>query len=249
MEKADQISVGQIVAGNYRTAAVFKKFGIDFCCNGNVTLRQACEKVHLNPEEIERNIQQVISMSAGKSESVDWANWPLDLLVDYIEKKHHRYVSEQIPVLESYLEKLINAHSKNHPELREIKKWFHESAADLTAHMKNEELILFPLIRIMVNAKQKNGEQFFTPAESVKDSIHKMMQEHEIEGERFQMINDLTKNYTVPADGCTTYGLTYGLLQAFEDDLHLHIHLENNILFPKAAEWEKKSISATNKIT
>lgn len=241
MENIEQISVGQIVARNYRTAAVFKKFGIDFCCNGNISISQACEKIRLDPEEVKRNIQQVISISSDeKSDLEDWASWPLDHLADHIEKKHHLYVTEQIPVLESYLDKLVSVHGKKHPELREIKKWFHESADDLTGHMKKEELILFPIIRKMVNVKLTNRDPVSSPFGSVRNPIQKMMQEHEIEGERFQMIRLLSGNYTVPADGCTTYGLTYDLLKAFEDDLHLHIHLENNILFPKSIEMEKK---------
>lgn len=241
MENIKKLSVGQIVAGNYRTAAVFNKFGIDFCCNGNVSIEQACEKIDLDPEEVERNIQQVLSISSDdESDSEDWASWSLDLLADHIEKKHHHYVTEQIPVLESYLDKVVSVHGKKHPELREIKKWFHESSDDLTGHMKKEELILFPIIRKMVNAKPTNRDPVSSPFGSVRNPIQKMMQEHEIEGERFQMIRLLSGNYTVPADGCTTYQVTYDLLKAFEDDLHLHIHLENNILFPKAVEWEKK---------
>jgi regulator of cell morphogenesis and NO signaling len=248
MENIKKLSVGQIVAGNYRTAAVFNKFGIDFCCNGNVSIEQACEKIDLDPEEVERNIQQVLSISSDeKSDSGDWNSWSLDRLADYIEKRHHRYVLEQIPVLESYLDKIVNVHGKIHPELREIKKWFHESAGDLTVHMKREELILFPLIRKMVRAKPANKEQV-TSSGSVRNPIQKMMQEHEIEGERFRMIRLLSGNYTVPDDGCATYRLTYDLLKAFEKDLHLHIHLENNILFPKAVEWEKKNMAMSNKI-
>jgi regulator of cell morphogenesis and NO signaling len=249
MENIKKLSVGQIVAGDYRTAAVFNKFGIDFCCNGNVSIEQACEKIDLDPEEVERDIQQVLSISSDeKSDSEDRTSWPLDRLADYIEKKHHRYVTEQIPVLESYLDKIVNVHGKNHPELREIRKWFHESAGDLTVHMKREELILFPLIRKMVNGKYTKQEQVSSSYGSVRNPIQKMMQEHEIEGERFQMIRLLSGNYTVPDDGCTTYRLTYDLLKAFEEDLHLHIHLENNILFPKAIEWEKENNAVSNKI-
>lgn len=230
------------MAKDYRTAAVFTKFGIDFCCNGNISVRQACEKKRVDPEEVERNIREIISASPeGKKDSGDWASWPLDLLADYIEKKHHRYVTEQIPVLESYLDKLVKVHGKTNPELSEIKKWFHESAEDLTMHMKKEELILFPIIRKMVNAGPAGREPVSSPFGSVRNPIQKMMQEHEIEGERFQMIRSLSGNYTVPAGGCTTYRLTYDLLKAFEEDLHLHIHLENNILFPKAVELEKET--------
>jgi regulator of cell morphogenesis and NO signaling len=249
MENIEQIPVGQVVANNYRTAAVFKKFGIDFCCNGNKTIAQACEQSNVDPEEVVKDIKQVLTVPpADHTDSANFSSWPLDLLADYIEKKHHRYVTEQIPVLESYLEKLVNVHGKNHPELREIRKWFHESAADLTVHMKKEELILFPIIRKMVNAKTTNQEQNSSSFRSIRNPIQKMMQEHEIEGERFQMIHFLSGNYTVPADGFTTYRLTYDLLKAFEEDLHLHIHLENNILFPKAVEWEKKNIHMMNKI-
>lgn len=248
MENIEQISVGQVVAENYRTAAVFKKFGIDFCCNGNKTIAQACEQSNVDPEKLVKDIEQALTVSPADdhADSTNFSSWPLDLLADYIEKKHHRYVTEQIPVLESYLEKLVNVHGKNHPELREIKKWFHESAADLTMHMKKEELILFPMIRKMANARTTNQGHNSSSFKTIRNPIQKMMQEHEIEGERFQMIHSLSDNYTVPDDGCTTYRVTYDLLKAFEEDLHLHIHLENNILFPKAVEWEKKNIPLMN---
>ena len=242
MENIDQISVGEMVARDYRTAAVFKKYGIDFCCNGNKTITKACEQSHIDPECLMKDIEQVLTVSsADHSGSVDFSSWPLDLLADYIEKKHHRYVTQQIPVLETYLDKLINVHGKKHPELREIKKWFHESAADLTIHMKKEELLLFPIIRKMVNGKVVNRQTNSTFFRSIGNPIQKMMQEHEIEGERFQVINVLSGNYAIPEDGCATYRYTYDLLKAFEEDLHMHIHLENNILFPKALEMENKN--------
>jgi regulator of cell morphogenesis and NO signaling len=162
----------------------------------------------------------------------------LDLLTDYIEKKHHRYVEAQIPVLNQYLAKLCRVHGDRHPELYKIKEHFIQSAGELTMHMKKEELVLFPFIRKMVRAKHQNTPLDLPHFGTVQNPIQTMMKEHDNEGERFRQIAALSRGYAPPADACNTYRVTFSLLQEFEKDLHLHIHLENNILFPKAQALE-----------
>jgi len=227
------------VAEDYRTAAVFKKYEIDFCCNGNRSLEQACNNNTVTIDAVKNDLRLVMGSSGNKENVVnDFASWPLDLLVSYIEKKHHRYVTKQIPVLKAYLDKLCKVHGEKHPELLEINSLFSSCATELASHMKKEEQVLFPFIMKMVTVKEENAGRFSAPFGSVQNPISMMMQEHDTEGQRFRKIKALSGNYMPPPDACNTYKVTYALLQEFEDDLHLHIHLENNILFPRSVEME-----------
>ena len=219
---------------------MFKKFNIDFCCQGNRTIQDACDKKNIDSKKV---LEDLDAMLQAKSESsTNYQSWPLDLLADYIEKKHHRYVQDKTLEIEPYLDKICKVHGENHPELFEIKEEFNKSAGELAAHMKKEELILFPFIRKLVNAKLVNTK--IDPAHfgTVKNPIQMMMDEHTVEGHRFMKIEELSKNYTPPEDACNTYRVSFALLKEFEQDLHLHIHLENNILFPKTIEMEKELI-------
>lgn len=229
-------TIGEMVAEDFRAAEVFRKYKIDFCCKGNRTIEEACENKKFDVSEVYNDLEKV---SNQKATDIDFNSWPLDLLADYVEKTHHRYVEEKTAVLLQYLNKLCRVHGDRHPELFEINELFSESAQDLAAHMKKEELILFPFIKKMVAAKQK-GESLPIPAfGSVESPVAMMKHEHTVEGERFVKIAELTNNYQFPEDACGTYQVTFKMLEDFENDLHKHIHLENNILFPKAIEMEK----------
>ena len=234
--KENQI-IGELVARDYRTASVFKKYSIDFCCQGNRTIEEACEKKNIDTKKV---LEDLVAMMEAKSESTtDYQSWPLDLLADYIEKKHHRYVQEKTLEIQPYLDKICKVHGERHPELLEIKEEFNASAGELAAHMKKEELILFPFIRKMTKAKLENIKVDAAHFGTVKNPIQMMMDEHTVEGNRFRKIEELSNNYTPPLDACNTYRVSFALLKEFEQDLHLHIHLENNILFPRAIEIEK----------
>ncbi len=152
MEALIEKPIGQIVAEDYRTAQIFKNHKIDFCCQGNRSIQQAAEKKKMDAQVLINEINAI--QQEVKESTVDYKSWPLDLLADYIEKKHHRYVGEKIPVLIPYLEKLCKVHGERHPELFEITEHFKKCAGELSAHMKKEEIILFPAIRKMVQAKQ-----------------------------------------------------------------------------------------------
>jgi regulator of cell morphogenesis and NO signaling len=229
-------TIGEMVAEDFRAAQVFRKYKIDFCCKGNRTIDEACENKKFRAEDIYEDLEKIAEQKSG---NIDFNSWPLDLLADYVEKTHHRYVEENSTVLIQYLNKLCKVHGERHPELFEITKLFTESALELAAHMKKEELILFPFIKKMIAAKQK-GESLEKPHfGSVENPVAMMKHEHTVEGERFVKITELTNNYQFPEDACGTYQVTYKMLEDFEKDLHTHIHLENNILFPKAIELEK----------
>jgi regulator of cell morphogenesis and NO signaling len=237
--KENQI-IGELVAKDYRTASVFKKYSIDFCCQGNRTIQDACDKKNIDSKKV---IEDLDAMMLAKSESTtDYQSWPLDLLADYIEKKHHRYVQDKTLEIQPYLDKICKVHGEHHPELLEIKEEFNASASELAAHMKKEELILFPIIRKMTKAKLENTKVDAAHFGTVKNPIQMMMNEHTVEGNRFRKIEELSNNYMPPLDACNTYRVSFALLKEFEQDLHLHIHLENNILFPKAIEIEKELI-------
>lgn len=235
MEITEQSIIGEIVAKNYRTAAVFKEHQIDFCCNGNRTIQAACADKDIQSEILIERLESALQ-NAEQSE-IDFSSWPLDLVIDYIEKKHHRYVTDKILEIRPYLQKIVSVHGSQHPELDEIQTLFLQSADDLTIHMKKEELMLFPYIRKM-SANPASSIQ--TPFGTVKNPIAMMHHDHDEEGERFRKISQLSHDYTAPENACNTYKTTFALLQEFEDDLHRHIHLENNILFPKAIELENQ---------
>ena len=233
MEISINSIIGNMVAKDYRMASVFQSYGIDYCCNGNRTIREVCNERNIEPELLIENLNKITGENGTRK--TDYNSWPLDLLADYIEKTHHRYVESKIQEIKPLLQKIVSVHGQQHPELKKVEKLFCESADELTVHMKKEELMLFPFIRKIA---QHPNEKLTAPFGSVKNPIAMMHQEHNLEGERFRQISSLTNNYTPPADACNTYRVTFALLKEFEEDLHLHIHLENNILFPKSMEME-----------
>lgn len=218
-------TVGDIAAGNPRAAAVFERFHIDFCCNGHRTLAEACAGV-ADPAVVETALRE----QPAETGAQDYRGWPVDLLADVIEKKYHRETTRQIDLIKTNLDKICRVHGATHPEMFEIKELFEASAGDLTMHMKKEELVLFPFIRKMVQQDKPPVAVFGTVDNPIRALIH----EHQVEGERFREIAALSDNFTAPADGCQTYRLTFQMLKEFEEFLHIHIHLENNLLFPQA---------------
>lgn len=237
MNTLEKITIGEYVAKDFRTAALFSKYGIDFCCRGNRTVDEVCEKKNVKPEDLLREIEAILNTKSDAG--IDFNAWPLDLLADYIEKTHHRYVEEKSQILLPFLDKLCKVHGHQHPELFEINELFIGCAGEMAQHMKKEELILFPFIKKMVHAVISDEVITKPHFGSVGNPIAMMMEEHEAEGDRFVKIVALSNNYTPPADACNTYKVTFAMLEEFEQDLHKHIHLENNILFPKAIELEK----------
>ena len=230
--------VGEVVAADYRAAAVFQKYGIDFCCKGNISIDEACSRQNLMTEDVMRDLK--ILFASDNNHPADYQSWRPAFLADFIVETHHRYVQEKTPVILSYLAKLCQKHGGRHPELLEINKLFSDSATELAKKIKKEEQILFPRIRNLATMNADGPQDHLVTSSSLNAPIKVMMHEHDNEGERFKKIDILTDHYQPPADACNTYKVTYSLLQEFENDLHLHIHLENNILFPKAVQMEKE---------
>lgn len=230
-------TIGQIVADDFRAASVFKKYGIDFCCKGNRSIEDACEAKKINPNEVYRDLEHIGNASTGTS---DFGSWPLDLLADYVEKVHHAYIREKSPVLLQFLHKIARVHGERHPELVEVYHLFEDSVQDLAVHLEKEEQILFPFIRTITDAEKAGNPLPNVHFGTVANPVQMMMGDHEAEGARFEKISLLTNGYLTPEDGCSTYNVAFRMLEDFENDLHKHIHIENNILFPRAIALEKQ---------
>lgn len=235
MKDYKTMTVGEIVADNFGNAEVFDKYGIDFCCHGSVLLPEASRKAGADMDKVIKDIE---SLTPPASESIDFKSWPLDLLVDYILKIHHRNIRKNGPKIEELLDKVCQVHGKNHPTLYNVQVLFQQSLSDLNQHLDKEELVLFPYIYEMVKARLDNTALPEFHCGSIKAPISVMMSEHDAEGERYRHIERLTNRYSVPEDACNSYRLVLQQLQDFEAALHQHIHLENNIVFPRAIQLE-----------
>ncbi len=230
-------TLSEIAIENIKYAEVFEKYGLDFCCNGNINYLEACKNKGIDETKLSKELTE---SSAQKNKNENYENWKLDFLVDYIVNNHHLYITESIPKITEHLNKITGKHGGNHPELKDINESFTIAYKDLQQHMMKEEKILFPYIKHMAlvyEGKAKNEAPFFG---TVENPIRMLEDEHKTVGELFEKIRELSNNYTVPADGCTTFNLTMNELKEFEEDLHKHIHLENNILFPKSIAMEKE---------
>ncbi len=220
-------TIGNLVAEDYRYAAVFQKHGIDFCCGGGASLRAACEKRGLDPMLLERDLIRAVQ-DHGKSDD-DPNAWPLDRLIGHILEKHHAYLRRTLPVLTAYARKVARVHGESDPEVIEIASLIEALSAELEQHMMKEERILFPVI-VNAAAARRGG---MLP-ESIGRPIQVMEAEHEAAGDILHTLRTLSHDYTPPAHACNTYRVQYLTMKELEADLFRHIHLENNILFPKA---------------
>jgi regulator of cell morphogenesis and NO signaling len=234
-ESFDRTTVGEIVARDFRTAAVLESYGIDFCCGGRRTLAEACRAATVDPTAVERALAVLPPPDAGAD---DVTQWPVDRLIDHIVSTHHAYIRTALPLVGRYLAKLVEVHGGRHPELSRIAASFEHMGNDLLQHMTKEERVLFPYIRELATATHKAPA---SPFGTVENPIRMMEREHRDAGDDLRLIRELANGYTVPADGCTTYGVCFAELAQFERDLHRHVHLENNLLFPKAVELERQA--------
>lgn len=238
MNVSEKKTVGEYVAQDYRIAALFSKYKIDFCCKGNKTIDEVCQAKGLDVNQIQNEIDHLFHSNA--PEEINFKLFSPNLLIDYILEIHHKYIQEKTPVLLMYLDKLCKVHGDRHPELFEISNLFKISATELLNHLQKEELILFPFIKTLDSAI-KNSQTIQQPDFGTVDNpIALLKHDHEMEGDLFAKISELTNNYTPPTDACETYRVTFAMLKEFEQDLHKHIHLENNILFHKAKELEQQ---------
>lgn len=236
MKKFDTMTTGQIVACNYQHAALFTQYGIDFCCQGNIPLKEACKKAGVDTYTILNELEKEAPRAYF---TVDFQSWPTDLLLDYLLKFHHRRARSEGALIIELSDKVYSAHGIRHPELREIRQLLQESMIELENHLSKEEQILFPTIYELTEALAQGLRPRPFHCGTIKSPIAVMMAEHDTEGERWRNIRRLTDNYTTPVDGCATWWLFMERAKLFEEALHHHVHLENNILFPRATAMEE----------
>ncbi|MFT7611249.1 MAG: regulator of cell morphogenesis and NO signaling [Parvicellaceae bacterium] len=241
MEITKEKTVAKYVAENIKTAHVFKKFGLDFCCGGNITLEQACINNNVDQAELEK---QLMNVEVNTDRSLDFDSWKLSFLIDHIINVHHSYVKESLPLISQYSKKVVEAHSSQYPYLIEIDKLFHAVSDELMTHLSKEEEVLFPYIKGLESSLDSVAFNLTSSLDSVVNPIGVMEDEHENAGDVFKKIAKLTNNYKPPAGACNTFKALYSKLEEFEQDLHHHIHLENNILHPKAIALEENSKTA-----
>jgi regulator of cell morphogenesis and NO signaling len=218
--------LGELVTDDFRIAEVFTHAGIDFCCGGKKTLEQACREKNIDLKSIEEKIRAI--ELAPVLSNVNFKDWEPGFLSDYIINTHHKYVLKTLPDLVYYIKKIASVHGKDHPELIEVEKLFEEISKELQQHLQKEEEVLFPAIRLAVQNSTIELKS------TISSEITRMSSEHEFAGGAMDKINELTAGYTVPQDGCNSYQVAFKMLKQFENDLHIHVHLENNILYPKA---------------
>jgi regulator of cell morphogenesis and NO signaling len=235
MHFTGETTVGEIVAEDFRTAAVFHEFGIDFCCGGRHTLAEACRERNTDPDAVLAAITRSCSVP-GIAPRFD--EWSLDTLIGYIVGTHHAYVRRALPSLLAHTRKLAAVHGSRHPELHEVARLTQKVAGEMASHMIKEEQILFPYIAAVAESAERGGAAPSAPFGSIDSPIAMMEEEHEAAGTAMAAIRTLTGGYVPPEDGCATYQVALQELEAFERDLHTHVHLENNILFPKARQLE-----------
>lgn len=235
MEQISNMTLGEIVTHNYKAAAALEKFSLDFCCKGDQTIEEACRAAGTDPALV---LAELSRLEETHDSGFDFDSWPLSALADYIVRRHHAYVEQQTPRINRYLDKIGQVHGARHPELLEIRSIFSEVGGELIIHMKKEELMLFPFIKALERAAATNKKAESPLFKSVRFPVEMMKADHAEEGEKFARIAALSGNYSVPEDACNTYAVAYKMLKDYEQDLHLHIHLENNILFPKAISIE-----------
>jgi len=214
-------------------ARVFEKFGIDYCCGGNVPLSEACEKGGVCLEEALSSLENAQREPAPAS---DWGQAPLAALAQHIVEKHHSFTVAETTRLEALFVKVCAAHFETHPELRGMQVKFTEMANELRTHMMKEENILFPYLAAMERAVIEKKPVPRAMFGSVENPVRTMMKEHDSAGEALRALRKASHGYAAPEDACVSYRELYKSLEAFEADMHTHVHLENNILFPRALE-------------
>lgn len=227
--------IGEIVAENFRTARIFEENGLDFCCGGKKTIIEACTEKGVDPENL---LSQLNKIDDSDARSTHFNTWEIDFLIEYIIINHHSYVLNTIPTIEHHLLEVIAAHGMKFSHLTKIEELFTDLKEELLSHMAKEEKMLFPYIKKMYVAHKNTLEMPVAPFGTIGNPVKVMESEHDAAGRLMHEINIVTSNFTPPEGACGKFKVLYAELKEFESDLHVHVHLENNILFPKAIELE-----------
>ena len=231
-----EMTIRSVVADDYRAAAVFERHGIDFCCGGNRAIADACRARGVDDGRVVAELEAAL---ASAQDQPRFNAWDLDFLTAYIINNHHAYIRQSAGPMQAHAHKVAEVHGEHHPEVIEIAQRFDLVVADLMAHMAKEERVLFPYMNALA-AAMRGGAAPAAPFGTVANPIRMMEAEHQAAGDQMAAIRELSAGFTLPPDACATFTVTYRELQAFEADLHRHVHLENNILFPKALDIERQ---------
>jgi len=214
-------TLGELVAERPARARTFERVGIDYCCHGQRTLRDACDAAGLDPEPVARELDDVEDDAEAEIDRLE----PV-ALVHHIVATHHAYLHEEMPLLVALADTVLGVHGSRHPELARVAELVHEIHDDLAPHLAKEEQILFPAIEVWAD-----GQRSF-PFGTISNPVRTMMSEHDRVGELLEELRSATRGYVAPADGCASYQSLYARLEHLEADTHRHVHLENNVLFP-----------------
>ncbi|HUE80640.1 MAG TPA: iron-sulfur cluster repair di-iron protein [Pyrinomonadaceae bacterium] len=217
---------------------IFEKLKIDYCCGGSRPLEEACIAARVEVDSVMRLLEESAKAGWQNSATTDFQTSPLTELMTYIVDKHHAFTRQEMDRLRALLDKVCSVHGQNHPELLTIQGLFRELCLELAPHMFKEEQVLFPYIERMEEAENNSREIPLPAFGTLRNPVRMMMMEHDAAGELLKKLRETSSDYTVPQDGCISYQTLYQAMEAFEQDLHQHIHLENNVLFPRAVEME-----------
>lgn len=235
--------VKDIVLGTPASAKVFEQLGIDYCCGGDKPLDEACRTAGVPLETVTQALETAGRAAHTEDGTIDWSGQPLAKLMNHIVEKHHAFCCQEIMRLEPLLDKVVQAHRAAHPELHRIQAVFSGLSKELQFHFVKEEQILFPYISHMEEAAT-TGVPFSKPSFGAVDNpVQLMVLEHDDAGAALYEIRSLSNKYQLPADACNSYRALFDGLRAFETDMHEHVHLENNVLFPRALAMEVRSVS------
>lgn len=232
-------TVREVVLEFPEATRIFEKLGIDYCCGGNKPLEEACGAANLSVEQVLGSVEEAEQTARASRKDHNWQSEPLTDLISHIKRTHHKYTREAIERLVPLIGKVCSVHGKNHPELLQVQSLFHGLAQELSTHMMKEEMVLFPYIVRLEEAVIQKEPVLPAPFGTVQNPVAMMMHEHDSAGDALRALRVASAVYTPPGDACISYQTLYKALAEFEADLHQHIHLENNILFPRAIEMEQ----------
>jgi regulator of cell morphogenesis and NO signaling len=232
-------TVREFALENPTATRVFEKLGIDYCCGGNRTLQEACRTANLDINQVLDLLESAEHGVQAAQKDQNWQTEPLADLIAHIKNTHHKYTREEIARLGPLFDKVCSVHGKNHQELLQIREVFQGLAQELATHLMKEEIVLFPFIVSMEEATIEHKPTVPAPFGTVQNPVSMMEHEHDSAGNALRAMRKASSGYAVPAGGCVSYQTLYKALDAFEIDLHEHIHLENDILFPRAIAMEK----------
>jgi len=239
MTVASEKTVRDLALENPASTRVFEKLGIDYCCGGKKSLEEACRAANLDIHEVSAALEQASQPAEASPKEQNWHAEPLAAVIAHIQNTHHKYTREEIARLGPLFEKVCSVHGSKHPELFEVREAFKALAQELSTHMMKEDMILFPYIVRMEAAAAKKGPLAPAPFGSVQNPVAMMEHEHDSAGNALRTMKHASNGYSAPSDACISYQTLYRALGAFENDLHQHIHLENNVLFPRAVAMEQ----------